>query len=122
MFRDRCAARSVWEKFKGPFDQGLYVLHRCDNPLCVNPDHLFLGNQQANMDDMCAKGRQKKDGQPPGSDHAQAKLTEAQALEIIARRRAGERYSQIAADYPVRLEQVRRIAIGERWAHLQEAA
>ena len=41
----------------GPFDAALWVLHRCDNPLCVAPEHLFLGDRKANMQDCASKGR-----------------------------------------------------------------
>lgn len=45
---------------RGPIPQGMYVCHTCDNPLCVNPDHLFLGTPLDNMLDKCRKGRQAK--------------------------------------------------------------
>lgn len=41
----------------GPIAKGLFVCHKCDTPLCVRPDHLFLGSQQENLDDMARKGR-----------------------------------------------------------------
>lgn len=51
------AHRAAWRLFRGGTN-GLQVLHRCDTPPCVRPDHLFLGSQKDNMDDMIAKGRQ----------------------------------------------------------------
>jgi hypothetical protein len=47
----------VWKESYGLIPQGLFVLHHCDNPRCVNPKHLFLGNQKQNMQDCAAKGR-----------------------------------------------------------------
>lgn len=55
--RMRRAHRVVWEMGHGPIPEGLFVLHRCDNPPCGNLDHLFLGTNADNMADMARKGR-----------------------------------------------------------------
>lgn len=63
--------RFSWELHYGPVPDGLFVLHRCDNPLCVRPEHLFLGTKQDNAVDCAAKGRS-----------GPAKLTAAQVIEM----------------------------------------
>lgn len=51
------AHRAAWDGLCGPIPQGLWVLHKCDNPPCVNPDHLFIGDRKDNMRDCASKGR-----------------------------------------------------------------
>jgi hypothetical protein len=53
----RLAHRLMWEEVNGPLSAGVQVLHRCDNPPCFNPDHLFAGSRDDNMADMVEKGR-----------------------------------------------------------------
>ena len=75
------AHRVAWELEGGPIPDGMRVLHRCDNPACVRPDHLFLGTQSDNMLDMFAKGRATRH---KGSEHYGAKLTESAVAAIRA--------------------------------------
>jgi len=52
--------RLMWEAVNGPIPEGYYILHTCDNPPCINPNHLFLGTQADNIHDSQAKGRSRK--------------------------------------------------------------
>jgi HNH endonuclease len=73
------AHRVSWELTNGFIPNDLWVLHKCDNPACVNPEHLFLGTRQDNTDDMMHKGRNR---QLHGDKHPAHKLTDAQVQFI----------------------------------------
>src|ERR1700758_4972125 len=71
------AHRVAWEKTFGPIPEGMQVLHRCDNPPCINPEHLFLGTHIDNMTDMRVKGRCHR-----GTKHIDSILTEHDVRNI----------------------------------------
>lgn len=70
-----------YKLFVGEVPEGLWVLHKCDNPPCVNPSHLFLGTVKDNVEDMIHKGRNIR-----GESHKNSKLTQNQVNEIRAAR------------------------------------
>ena len=72
------AHRVSWSLHKGIIPDGVNVLHKCDNPSCVNPDHLFLGTQQDNVTDMIQKNRHNHRGEANGK----AKLNDDKVREI----------------------------------------
>jgi hypothetical protein len=104
-----------WKLHHGPVPIGLFVCHRCDVRWCVNPDHLFLGTHQDNMDDMHGKGRA---GRARGEAISRADLTAAGVLEIVERRRDGEAVRDIAADFGVTVGAIYHIASGRSWHHI----
>lgn len=73
------AHRAAWEAKNGEIPKGMYVLHRCDNTKCINPDHLFIGTQMDNVRDMHQKGRARK---AVGTNHRWAKLTDDKVRNI----------------------------------------
>ena len=105
------AHRVSWELYRGPVND-LHVLHRCDNPCCVNPDHLFLGTHQENIADCKAKGRAIR---ARGAQASNAKLTEDQAHQI---RRSRKKLREIAAEFDIGLPAVSAIRCGKTWKHL----
>jgi hypothetical protein len=97
--------------FKGETN-GLNVCHTCDLPCCVNPEHLFLGTHQDNVDDMIVKGRLVKNF---GEAHGRHYLTTVQVLAIRVDLRA-TRF--IAADYQINPATVRKIKRRALWPHV----
>jgi len=117
------ASRVAWELThgsipKGEGAHGICVCHKCDNPKCVNPDHLFLGTHKENMEDCKSKGRYKNTPQI-GMSAKNAKLTDLQVYEI--RLLAGTmRQIDIAKRYNINQPTVSRIILRQSWRHLSE--
>jgi hypothetical protein len=109
--RPTAASRVSWEHFRGPIPSGLHVLHKCDNPECANPDHLFLGTPKDNARDAVAKGRYAK-----GERHGMAKLT---ADDVRAIRADSRPALEIAAQYGLHYETVNSLRRGINWEWLQ---
>jgi hypothetical protein len=108
------AHRYSWELHIGVLREGDWVLHRCDNPRCVCPDHLFLGDNTANSLDREHKGRTAR-----GESMPQARLTAATVLAIRTLHAEGANGSQIAQRLGVSKGLVYPIIKGRTWRHVQ---
>lgn len=139
----RRSHRLAWELTYGPIPHGegyhgMCVLHRCDNPPCVNPSHLWLGSQQDNIADRDAKGhhwsitkpeascrgdrngsRRHPERMRRGESHPRAHLTDSGVREIRQALAAGEQQASIAARYGVGRAAITKINSGKRWRHIQ---
>lgn len=122
------AHRFSWELSNGDIPVDLCVLHRCDNPPCVNPDHLFLGTRVENIADMVAKGRNAKGDKHRsrkyperllrGEDSPSARLSEMDVKSIRARVAAGESQYSVAAAFGIKQPYVSLVVNRKRWKHV----
>ncbi len=106
------AHRVAWQLSQGAIPLGMHVLHRCDNPPCCNPRHLFLGTHDDNMADRAAKGRDRR-----GTEQPAAKLTDANVRVIRAEYRYGNG-RKLAERFGVSAQTISRIVNGEDWSHV----
>ena len=104
------AHRVSYEAFVGEIPQGMYVCHTCDNVSCVNPNHLFLGTQKQNLQDMARKGRSTR-----GEKNPCAKLTEEQVNQI---RTMDGTCSFISKLFNVSSSAISAIKRKERWSYV----
>lgn len=121
---------------------GKLICHRCDNPPCVNPAHLFMGTDLDNLTDMAAKGRARncamlhpemmargerngrnlhRERYPIGEAHPDAKLTEAQVREILKKGAARIPRRALALEYGCTLFNIEAILYRRTWKHLRVA-
>jgi hypothetical protein len=123
-YRDNGAGRYVrvtrwtYEQFIGPIPDRLNLCHRCDNPPCVNPAHLFTGSHADNHADREAKGR---GGQwmTRGESHVNHKLTDGMVRTIRQWASEGISQSQLAREFGVSNQLISKIVRRKAWAHVQ---
>jgi hypothetical protein len=110
------AHRLSYEIHKGKIPDGMVVMHSCDNPSCVNPDHLSIGTQSQNILEAFSKGR--KNSVPPhvyGDSCGASKLNKFQAIEVIE---STDATKLLAAKYGVSKSAIERVRNGKTWRHL----
>lgn len=113
------AHRVSWLAFRGNIPSRMNILHKCDTPLCVNPDHLFLGTQHDNIRDMVGKGRQRSGGEGRfGHNHPAHRLSIAQVRQIRSMHSEGDSQHSVAARFGVSVMTVNRIVRGISWRGL----
>lgn len=109
--------RAAWIVTHGEIEDGLWVLHKCDNRLCCNPDHLWLGTPKDNTQDMMSKGRRRKAVQVVrGVDVRQAKLTD----ETVRAMRAEPpmTFKALGAKYGVSAATANKVILRRTWDHV----
>lgn len=108
------AHRISWMLAYGEVPDGFCVLHKCDNPSCVRPDHLFLGTLKDNSQDMVRKGRDRSQG----SKNLMSKLNEKQVLEIRRLSKSGTKGKDLAENYGVTTAMISGIINRKSWLHI----
>lgn len=111
--KSKSAHRVSFEIYHGEIPDGMDVCHKCDNPCCVNPTHLFVGTRQDNMNDRESKGRNKIQY---GSKNGRSKLKEHQVVEIRLKRNSGMSFGKLSKEYGVCKKTVMRAVSGQNWA------
>lgn len=111
--KQRRAHRVSYEVHIEPVPRDARVCHRCDNPACINPAHLFLGSQAENISDMVAKGRQAR-----GQRVSTAKLNESDIFAIRDADGGRGLHTALAKKHGVSSQQIADIRAGKCWAHL----
>lgn len=117
------AHRLSYTFYKGPIPEGMLVCHKCDNPPCINPDHLFIGNNSDNMMDAYRKGRWKgvlgyRKKTCKGENHWYSKFKPEIILEIRKLFKSGLRIIDICNKYNMNHATVSDICKRRSWKHL----
>lgn len=106
--------RVAYELYRGAIPPGMHVLHRCDMPCCVNPEHLFLGSNADNVRDRVAKNRTCR-----GEETLQTPLVSDNIREMFVMFRGGASRASIARKFGVGWPTVDKIIKRQRWTHVE---
>ncbi len=121
----RATHRMAWELTFGVIPPGMFICHKCDNPPCCNPSHLFLGTPLDNAQDREAKGRRSPHLPPVrptrGESHPMAKLTNWQVLSMRKERLEGCKLIALASKYGISFGHVSAICRETRWSNVPVA-
>lgn len=107
------AHRWAWEHHNGPIPDGMIVCHKCDNPICMNPSHLFLGTDTDNMADRDSKGRQAR-----GERSKLSKLTAQDVTAIRALHSQGFKIGRLAEMFGITYPGISGIVHRRTWKHI----
>ena len=105
--------RLSYETWVGPIPEGMVIRHKCDNPPCINPEHLELGTMKDNSQDMVQRGRS-----PKGERHGMSKLTEDDVRHIRELLSQGLTHNRIASEMNVTREAISSIYQKKSWGWL----
>lgn len=108
------AHRAAWVAEHGPIPPGMVVMHVCDNPPCINVEHLRLGTVADNVRDMDRKGRRRTVAHP-GERNGNAKLSGARVRKLRDRYASGARQVDLAEEFGISQQLVSRVVRGEVW-------
>lgn len=111
------AHRAAYIVWKGHIPEGFHVCHSCDNRRCFNPNHLWLGTDQDNVNDCKNKGRRAN---LKGEAHGMAKLTKREVIEIRLKRESGVSLKYLSSVYGVSVSQINSICKRRTWAHVED--
>jgi hypothetical protein len=110
------ANRASWILHHGEIPEGMHVLHHCDNRLCVNPAHLYIGTNQDNINDRVNRNR---GNHPVGEDNGKHKLKESEVIEIRALFASGMNMREISRIMATPYPATRDVCRGRTWKHLK---
>lgn len=107
--------RYMFEKYNHEIPKNMNICHKCDNPACVNPKHLWLGTQKDNIRDMFSK---KRNNNKNGVNHERTKITEEEAIQIKKHYKKGIKPTTICRLMNLPYSTVYKICINENWKHI----
>lgn len=110
------AAKVAWELENGPAPVGMWALHKCDNPACVNPSHIFMGTPKQNSEDMSRKRRGLH-----GERRGRGVMTESDVIQLRALRSLGVSLADLCRMFDFPKVTVHKAVTGTTWAHIPEA-